>query len=119
MKMSLPLVIVNPQSAGGGTRDAWPSIASELSTHFGSFTPRFTTQTGEGIEIAANAARKGVRLIIACGGDGTISEVANGILSVGSETELGILPSGTGGDFRKTLDIPGRVAGAARILRSG
>lgn len=117
--MSLPLVIVNPESAAGGTRDAWPSIASELSTHFGSFTPKFTTQSGEGTEIAAHAARKGVKLIIACGGDGTISEVANGILSVGSETELGILPSGTGGDFRKTIGIPARVSSAARILRDG
>src|SRR4030095_12850977 len=117
--MPLPLVIVNPESAGGGTRDAWPSIASELSTHFGSFTPKFTTQAGEGIQIAANASRKGVKLIIACGGDGTFSEVANGILSVGSETELGILPSGTGGDFRKSLNIPARVASAARILRDG
>ena len=117
--MMLPLVIVNPESAAGGTRDAWPGIASELSTHFGSFTPKFTTEAGEGIEIAANAARKGVKLIIACGGDGTISEVANGILSVGSETELGILPSGTGGDFRKTIGIPARVSSAARILRDG
>lgn len=117
--MSLPLVIINPESAGGSTRDAWPGIASELSTHFGSFTPKFTSRAGEGIEIAATAARKGVKLIIACGGDGTISEVANGILSVGSETELGILPSGTGGDFRKTIGIPPRVAAAALILRQG
>jgi YegS/Rv2252/BmrU family lipid kinase len=117
--MSLPLVIVNPESAGGATRDAWPGIASELATHFGSFTPQFTTRTGEGIELAAEAARKGTRLIIACGGDGTISEVANGILSVDSETELGLLPSGTGGDFRRTLGIPARTAAAARILRDG
>jgi diacylglycerol kinase (ATP) len=117
--MSLPIVIINPESAGGSTRDDWPGIASELSTHFGSFTPKFTTRAGEGIEIAASAARKGVKLIIACGGDGTISEVANGILSVGSETELGILPSGTGGDFRKTIGIPPRVAAAAQILRQG
>lgn len=117
--MSLPLVIVNPESAGGATRDAWAGIASELSTHFGAFTPQFTTRAGEGIELAASAARKGTKLIIACGGDGTISEVANGILSVGSDTELGILPSGTGGDFRRTIGIPARVAGAARILRYG
>lgn len=117
--MSLPVVIVNPESAGGATRDAWPRIASELSTHFGSFTPQFTRRTGEGIELAANAARKGTKLIIACGGDGTISEVANGILSVDTDSELGILPSGTGGDFRRTLNIPNRVAGAARILRDG
>lgn len=117
--MPLPLVIINPESAGGATRDAWPKIASELATHFGPFTPKFTKHPGEGIELAASAARKGTKLIIACGGDGTISEVANGILSAGSDTELGILPSGTGGDFRKTIGIPARSSDAARILRDG
>ena len=117
--MSLPVVIINPESAGGATRDAWPKIASELATHFGPFTPKFTKHRGEGIDLAAAAARTGTKLIIACGGDGTISEVANGILSAGSDTELGILPSGTGGDFRKTLGIPTRSSDAARILRNG
>lgn len=117
--MSLPLVIINPESAGGATRDAWPKIASALAAHFGPFTPKFTKHPGEGIELAARAARKGTKLIVACGGDGTISEVANGILSAGSDTELGILPSGTGGDFRKTIGIPARSSDAARILRDG
>jgi diacylglycerol kinase (ATP) len=117
--MTLPLVIVNPESAGGATRGAWPKIASELATHFGSFTPSFTKHPGEGTELAATAARKGAKLIVACGGDGTISEVANGILCAGSDTELGILPSGTGGDFRKTIGIPVRPSEAARILREG
>jgi diacylglycerol kinase (ATP) len=115
----LPVVIVNPESAGGATRTEWPGLASELATHFGAFTPKFTTRPGEGIELAAGAARKGCKLIIACGGDGTISEVANGILSADSDAELGILPSGTGGDFRKTIGIPARAAGAARILSDG
>lgn len=117
--MSLPLVIVNPESAGGGTGEAWPKIASDLAAHFGPFIPKFTSGAGQGIELAADAARKGEKLIIACGGDGTISEVANGILSAGTNTELGILPSGTGGDFRKTIGIPARSADAARILRNG
>jgi len=117
--MPLPLVIINPESAGGATRAAWPKIASELAARFGPFTPKFTTQPGEGIELAASAARKGTKLIIACGGDGTISEVANGILSVDCDSELGILPSGTGGDFRKTIGIPTRTADAAGILRDG
>jgi YegS/Rv2252/BmrU family lipid kinase len=117
--MPLPLVIINPESAGGATRDAWPKIASELAAHFGPFTPKFTKHAGEGIELAASAARKGTKLIVACGGDGTISEVANGILSAGSDTELGILPSGTGGDFRKTIGISARSSDAARILRDG
>ncbi len=117
--MSLPLVIINPESAGGATRKAWPKIASELRTHFGAFQPTFTTRRSEAIEIAAEAARKGTKLIIACGGDGTISEVANGILASGRDAELGILPSGTGGDFRRTVNIPARARDAAIILRDG
>lgn len=117
--MPLPLVILNPESAGGATREAWPKIASDLATHFGAFSREFTSHPGEGVELAANAARKGTKLIIACGGDGTISEVANGILSSGTEAELGIMPSGTGGDFRKTIGIPARSSDAARILRDG
>lgn len=117
--MRLPIVIINPQSAGGSTRDSWPKIASDLNQQFGAFKPKFTSSPGEGIQLAADAARKGAKLIIACGGDGTISEVANGILSSGTDAELGVLPSGTGGDFRRTLKIPARTTEAARILRTG
>src|SRR3954454_20410593 len=99
MQTSLPLVIINPASAAGATGRAWPKVASELAAQFGSFQPVFTSKPAEAIELAADAARKGTKLIIACGGDGTISEVANGILASGHDAELGILPSGTGGDF--------------------
>lgn len=115
----LPLVIINPASAGGATAEAWPGTASDLSSHFGPFTPVFTERPGQATEIAAEAARKGTKLIIACGGDGTISEVANGILLSGKDAELGLLPSGTGGDFRKSLGIPRRSRDAAQILRTG
>jgi YegS/Rv2252/BmrU family lipid kinase len=117
--MPLPLVIVNPASAGGSTGDTWPGIASDLRAHFGSFTPVFTSHPGQATEIANDSARQGTKLIIACGGDGTISEVANGILLSGKDAELGILPSGTGGDFRKTLGVPQRARDAAEILRTG
>ena len=120
---TLPLVIVNPASAGGATGRAWPSLASELRTHFGAFAVAFTERGGEAVEIAEREARGGRRFIIACGGDGTISEVVNGILRAregsNSETELGVLPSGTGGDFRRTLEVPARAADAARSLREG
>jgi len=117
--MSLPLVIVNPESAAGATGEAWPGIASDLGSNFGAFKVAFTSKAGEGIELASEAARKGVKLIIACGGDGTISEVANGILESGTAAELGILPSGTGGDFRRTIEVPTRPRDAAQILRQG
>src|SRR5215510_4520558 len=117
--MSLPLVIVNPASANGATGSSWPRLASELSSQFGAFKNVFTKKVGDAISLATEAARKGTTLIVACGGDGTISEVANGILSSGKDVELGIMPSGTGGDFRKTLEIPSQSRTAARILRTG
>src|SRR6266487_4477966 len=98
--MSLPLVIINPTSARGATADAWPSISSDLRTHFGAFKCVFTERSGHATELAATAARKSAKMIVACGGDGTISEVASGILLSGTNAELGIIPSGTAGDFR-------------------
>jgi len=115
----MSIVIVNPSSAGGSTGEAWPQIASDLRSQYGAFRAVFTKHRGDATTLASDAARKGAKLVIACGGDGTISEVANGILSSGKDAELGILPSGTGGDFRRTLEIPSRTRDAARILRIG
>lgn len=115
----LPLIITNPQSAGGKTKEKWAAIASDFATHFGAFDVAFTNHEGHAIEIAEREASEGRKLIIACGGDGTINEVANGILQSGIDAELGIIPSGTGGDFRRTLEIPTRTRDAARVLKTG
>src|SRR5207244_352884 len=92
---------------------------SDLRTHFGACSVAFTESIGDGRTLAAQAAKQGTQLIIACGGDGTISEVANGIIDSRQETELGVLPSGTGGDFRRSLKLSTNVATAARTLRDG
>jgi YegS/Rv2252/BmrU family lipid kinase len=115
----MSVVIVNPSSASGSTGEAWPQIASDLRSQFGAFKALFTKKRGDAAALASEAARKGARFLIACGGDGTVSEVANGILSSGKDVELGILPSGTGGDFRRTLEIPSQSGAAARLLRTG
>lgn len=115
----LPLVIVNPKSASGSTRNNWSAIASDLRTHFGPFQVAFTKGPGDGIDLAKRSATEGRKLIIACGGDGTINEIANGIVASETDCELGIFPSGTGGDFRRTLGIPSETREAARALRKG
>ncbi len=115
----LPLIIVNPKSAGGGTENRWAQTASDLAKHFGAFNVDFTRKRGDGIKLAKDAATSGTKFIIACGGDGTINEVANGILQSGEDVELGILPSGTGGDFRRTLNIPNAARDAAKVLHEG
>ncbi len=116
---SLPLVIVNPRSASGSTRENWSMTASELRAHFGPYSVAFTRAPGHATELAERGAQCGRSFIIACGGDGTINEVVNGILNSGVDAELGVLPSGTGGDFRRTLGIPRSNREAAACLRSG
>jgi YegS/Rv2252/BmrU family lipid kinase len=116
----LPLIVVNPTSAANSTAARWPALASEVRRHFGPFECRFTTRGGDARSIARSEAGSGRKLIVACGGDGTISEIAAGIMEAGdTEAELGILPSGTGGDFRRTLKIPTDGAEAALVLKNG
>lgn len=117
---NLPLVIVNPKSAGGSTKDKWAAVASDLRVHFGAFQVAFTKSQGDGTTIAKQAAENGRQFIIACGGDGTINEVANGIIQAGiGEVEMGVFPSGTGGDFRRTIGLPSEHRKAAKALRNG
>jgi diacylglycerol kinase (ATP) len=116
---NLPLVIVNPKSAAGSTASHWAEIASDFRAHFGAFQVAFTKKQGDGNLLAKRGIEAGRNFIIACGGDGTINEVANGILETGADCELGILPSGTGGDFRRSLNLPTGAREAAKALREG
>lgn len=116
---ALPLVIVNPKSAGGSTQNRWAETAADFRAHFGAFQVAFTKKAGDGTALALRGAKQGRKFIIACGGDGTINEVANGILQSGADIEFGVLPSGTGGDFRRTIGIPNDTREAGVVLRNG
>lgn len=115
----LPLVIVNPKSAGGSTRTRWARLVSDLAKNLGAFKVEFTESSGHAVELSKSAALAGRKFIIACGGDGTINEVANGILQSGEDAELGILPSGTGGDFRRSLGIAATAQETSKYLLDG
>ena len=115
----MPLVIVNPKSAGGSTQSRWTERAADFRAHFGAFQVAFTKRAGDGTALALRGAEQGRRFIIACGGDGTINEVANGIMQSGADIEFGVLPSGTGGDFRRTIGMPQETREAGAALRNG
>lgn len=115
----VPLIIVNPKSASGSTENRWARIAADWAQFYGAFNVDFTQHGGHAIELAKKAAEEGREFIVACGGDGTINEVANGIMQSGKDAELGILPMGTGGDFRRTLEIPSTIRRASEALKNG
>jgi len=106
--MSIPhvKVIVNPVAGAYSTRRKWPHISKRL-RHIGlSFDYEFTESAGHAIELARTAASGGYRCIVAVGGDGTVNEVANGVLSSNSsDIALGVIGTGTGSDFIRSMGI--------------
>lgn len=119
------LVIVNPASAGGKTGREWPRVQRCLVDAGVEFEARMTSATGDATWLAREGLREGYARVVAVGGDGTLNEVVNGFFDpqtrepVNREAVLGMLPSGTGGDFRKTAGIPMAHASACALLARG
>ncbi|HEY2067426.1 MAG TPA: YegS/Rv2252/BmrU family lipid kinase [Gemmatimonadaceae bacterium] len=65
---------------------------------------RITWNAGDGEMLAADAADRGTDVVIACGGDGTLNEVVNGL--DGRDIPLGVVPLGTANDFARQTGIP-------------
>jgi YegS/Rv2252/BmrU family lipid kinase len=112
-----PVVIVNPRSGGGLSEKRWAGLLGPLTDGLGAFDARFTEHAGHARTLAHDEAKAGRKLVVALGGDGTISEVADGLVAAGGRTELGIIPRGTGGDFRRTLGIENQLFAAAERVR--
>ena len=64
-----------------------------------------TREPGHGTALAAQAARDGATCVVAVGGDGTVHEVANGLLRQNAAVSLGVVPVGTGNDFAKLVGV--------------
>ena len=115
--------IVNPYAANGRAGKLWPNIAQPLRDRLGEFTVRFTDSAGHATRIARELIESSFDLIVAVGGDGTVSEVVNGFLRddepIRPEAQLGILPVGTGSDFQRTTGIPSDLDAAIEILAAG
>ncbi|MGB8816743.1 MAG: diacylglycerol kinase family protein [Rhizobiaceae bacterium] len=116
-------VILNPVAGAGKASKVWPEFEAELARQFGAFDLRRTNRPDEAVLIAEAMAREGYELIVAAGGDGTISETADGILRTrdgpSAAAALGILPCGTGSDLARTLKLDGTPADAVRRLIGG
>jgi diacylglycerol kinase (ATP) len=117
------LFIVNPASGAGKAGRDWARVESWLPSAGIPYETALTTRPLEATEIAERAVRESRPVVVSVGGDGTLNEVLNGFFHNGAPipttSKLGMVPLGTGGDFRRTLRIPTDPKAAIGLLRTG
>jgi len=83
-----------------------------------------TEAPNHGTELAYQATKNGFTPVISAGGDGSVSEVMNGIVTAAQEfniepVPLGVLPLGTANDLVVNLGLPLDLLGAAKVIAAG
>jgi YegS/Rv2252/BmrU family lipid kinase len=113
-------VIVNPNSQGGRLGKRWVSLADTIARAF-PFDAAITTGPGDATRLARAALAAGAERVVAIGGDGTVNEVVNGFFDeagapIAPAASFALIPFGTGGDFRRSLDLPIEFADAVQVV---
>jgi YegS/Rv2252/BmrU family lipid kinase len=112
-------VIANPHGRGGWVGLHWDRLSSEIRAVLGADVQFLQTQrVGDGVRCAREAIEAGATTLVSFGGDGTHSEITDGIMraEAGDRVSLGVLHAGTGGDFRRMLANTDDLAAACRTI---
>lgn len=118
--------IINPISGSKETQSAKRKLPKLIMQTLDSeqWLPNiaFTEYAGHAVELARQYARMGFDAVVAVGGDGTVNEVARGLVkgsqpsAISNQTALGILPMGSGNGFARHLNIPMRINKAIEMI---
>jgi len=110
-----PYFIVNPIAGGGGALDKFRAAKAYLDSRRAEYRYILTEHEHQSAQLAEQAYADGERLIVAVGGDGTVSEVASALYDKPDVT-MGVFPFGTGNDLARALEIPKEPEAAAELL---
>lgn len=115
------MIIANENANWGAGRRRVRRAADFLRRQGFPFSLQTTEYPGHARELARAAAAQGIDVVIVMGGDGTINEVVNGLVSSGPPhtPRLGIVPAGSSNDFSKSLGIPQGLEDACRAILKG
>lgn len=111
------LFIVNPIAGGGKAMGLIPLIEEEMKKNNIEFKIIITERESQATEIAENHIDE-YTLIVAVGGDGTVNEIAKGIIRKGRGI-LAIIPGGTGNDLARSIGIPLNAKNAIKLMLKG
>ena len=111
-------LIVNLIAGRGRCKQLFPKIKEAIDRRNLDYDLHYTNEPLEAVDVAKLGIEAGFTHIIAMGGDGTVNEVANGIVTSGQPAVLGVIPAGTGNDFIRMLGIPPDPIAAIDFLLS-
>jgi diacylglycerol kinase family enzyme len=106
------MLVVN-ENAYGVTRQRRQAVAGILGQAF-KLEEAVTERPGHAMDLTGKAVLDGVEVVAALGGDGTINEVANGL--VGTDVPLAIVPAGMANVFARSLGLPNDVLAATHVV---
>ncbi|MBT3168585.1 MAG: diacylglycerol kinase family lipid kinase [Candidatus Cloacimonetes bacterium] len=114
------LFIVNAAAGRGKTGKKINRLVEVLRKHNLDYEIELTKTPKHATELTIDAIKKGYRKIAAVGGDGTINEIVNGIMSSEKQAEItfAIIPEGGGNDFAKNFHIPQNIEKAVQLLEA-
>lgn len=99
-------LFVNPIAGRGRAKRRIAAIEALFREAGVNTNTRLTTGVRDLEATVAERAAAGAKAVVIVGGDGSIHEAVNGLLTAGTHTALGIVPCGTGNDFAKAAEIP-------------
>lgn len=115
-------ILLNPYANRWRARSKGPEIESVCRTAGLDYDLSIIPAPGGAEEAAKSALSEGFDVVVAAGGDGTVSEVVNGLITVagdGPTAPLGIMPLGTGNDFNDMSFLPRDLTAAAQTIAKG
>ncbi|MFA9489689.1 MAG: diacylglycerol kinase family protein [Anaerolineales bacterium] len=114
-------VILNPYANRWKAKERLPEVRQALESTGIDYHLVESDAPNHAIQLAASASSEGFSPIIAAGGDGTISEVVNGLYqaSEGVLGPFGVLPLGTANDLVVNLGLPTSLQEAAQVIAEG
>lgn len=121
--MKKHLIILNPSAAKGTAIGKKPEIDKRLSDAGLDYTLIVSEKPGAPVALAAQAREQGYDVVVAVGGDGTVNEVINGLMTAKMAGQaipaLGVIPAGRGNDFAASMGIPPDMIHAVQTIASG
>jgi diacylglycerol kinase (ATP) len=109
--------IVNPRAGVDRVKRIEELVQQVFSNSDLTYEIKLTERAKHGTELARHAAQAGAYAVVAVGGDGSVADVAEGLL--GTQAVLGIVPKGSGNGLARELKIPLKTEAAITLLKNG